>query len=168
MDRVQDGNHEHYARWVADESLEAIPGSEIQLPVIQKEIEEEILQYNRKCIAFDPWSALQMQQDLAAKMGEDAVVSIPQTTQYLSEAMKEVEAAVLSGRFHHNGDPVLSWAISCVIVRPDFNDNIFPRKEKNGISKIDPASALFNAISRAMVHKGKAISVYTQRGLLML
>jgi phage terminase large subunit-like protein len=168
MDRVQDGEHEHYARWVADGSLEAIPGSEIQLPIIQKEIEEEIPLFNRKCIAFDPWSALQMQQDLAAKMGEDTIVSIPQTTQYLSEAMKEVEAAVLSGRFHHDGDPVLSWAISCVIARPDFNDNIFPRKEKNGISKIDPASALFNGISRAMLNKPKATSIYTTRGLIRL
>jgi phage terminase large subunit-like protein len=145
--------------------LEAIPGPEIQLAVIQKQIEEEIPHFDRKCIAFDPWSALQMQQDLAAKMGEDAVVSIPQTTQYLSEAMREVEAAVLSGRLHHNGDPVLAWAVSCVIVRPDHNDNIFPRKEKNGISKIDPASALFNAISRAMVHKPK-VSIYSTRGLI--
>ena len=168
MDRVQDGEHEHYARWVAEGSLEAIPGSEIQLGIIQKEIEDEIPLFNRKSIAFDPWSALQMQQDLAARMGEDAVVSIPQTTQYLSEALKEVEAAVLSGRFHHNGDPVLTWAVSCVIARPDFNDNIFPRKEKNGISKIDPASALFNAISRAMVQKPKPVSIYAQRGLLRL
>jgi phage terminase large subunit-like protein len=167
MDRVQDGEHEHYERWVADRSLEAIPGPEIQLGVIQKEIEEEIPRFDRKCIAFDPWSALQMQQDLQAKLGEDVVVSIPQTTQYLSEAMKEVEAAVMSGRFHHNGDPVLAWAISCVIARPDNNDNLFPRKEKNGISKIDPASALFNAISRAMVNRTK-VSVYASRGLVMI
>lgn len=167
MDRVQDGEHEHYSRWVENGALVAIPGSEIQLSVIEREIEEEIPRFDRKCIAFDPWSALQMQQNLAAKLGEDVIVSIPQTTQYLSEAMKEVEAAVLSGRFHHNGDPVLTWAISCVIARPDFNDNLFPRKEKNGISKIDPASALFNAISRAMLNKSKA-SIYTQRGLIML
>jgi phage terminase large subunit-like protein len=167
LDRVQDGEHEHYARWVEDGSLEAMPGPEIQLASIQKQIEEEIPGFDRKCIAFDPWSALQMQQDLAAKMGEDTIVSIPQTTQYLSEAMKEVEAAVLGRRFHHNGDPVLSWAMSCVIARADFNDNIFPRKEKNGISKIDPVSALLNAISRAMVNKTK-VSVYASRGLVVI
>jgi phage terminase large subunit-like protein len=167
MDRVQDGEHEHYERWVADGSLEAMPGPEIQLASIQKQIEEEIPRFDRKCIAFDPWSALQMQQDLAAKMGEDAIISIPQTTQYLSEAMKEVEAAVLGRRFHHNGDPVLAWAVSCVIARADFNDNIFPRKEKNGISKIDPASALFNAISRAMVNRTK-VSIYASRGLVVI
>ena len=168
LDRAQDGEHEHYARWVSEEKIEGVPGPEIQLSLIQKEIEEEIPKFDRRCIAFDPWSALQMQQDLAAKLPEDAIASIPQTTQFLSEAMKEVEAAVLGKRFHHNGDPVLTWAISCVIAREDHNGNVFPRKEKNGISKIDPASALFNAMSRAMVAKPQKESVYARRGLLML
>lgn len=63
--------------------------------------------------------------------------------------MKEVEAAVLSGRLFHNGDPVLQWAISNVVVKPDANDNVFPRKE-NAANKIDPASALFNAMYMAL------------------
>ncbi len=166
QDRAQDGEHQHYERWVADGVLEAIPGPEIQLTVIEQQITEEIPQFNRKCIAFDPWSAMQMQQNLATKLPTDTVVTIPQTTQYLSEAMKEVEAAVVSGRFFHNGDPVLTWAISCVIAREDHNGNIFPRKEKNGISKIDPASALFNAMSRAMVAKPVRRSIYETRGVL--
>jgi len=168
LDRAQDGEHQHYEKWVADEAIKGVPGPEIQLGLIQKDIEAEIPKFDRKCIAFDPWSALQMQQDLAAKLPADTIVSIPQTTQYLSEAMKEVEAAVLGHRFHHNGDPVLAWAISCVIAREDNNGNVFPRKEKNGISKIDPASALFNAMSRAMVNKGQKQSVYAGRGLLVL
>lgn len=166
LDRAQDGEHEHYERWVGDGKIVGVPGPEIQLDLIQVEIEEEIPTYNRQCIAFDPWSALQMQQNLAAKLPEDAVISIPQTTQYLSEAMKEVEAAVLGGRFHHDGDPVLTWAVGCVIAREDHKGNVFPRKEKNGISKIDPASALFNAISRAMVAKPVKRSVYETRGVL--
>lgn len=166
QDRAQDGEHEHYERWVAEGALVAIPGPEIQLPLIEKEITDEIPKFNRKCIAFDPWSALQMQQNLAAKLPPDHIISIPQTTQYLSEAMKEVEAAVVAGRFHHNGDPVLAWAASCVIAREDHNGNVFPRKEKNGVSKIDPMSALFNAISRAMIAKPVRRSIYETRGVL--
>ena len=92
-----------------------------------------------------------MQQELEKQTPKDTVISIPQTVQFLSPAMKEVEAAVISGRFHHDGNPVLSWAISNVMVKEDANENIFPRKEANGVNKIDPASALFNAINRAMV-----------------
>lgn len=151
QDRVMDGDHPHYQRWVDQGYLNAIPGPEIQLPVIQKEIEAELETYDMRCIAFDKWSALQMQQELAKKLSEEVIVSIPQTVQYLSPAMKEVEAAVLSGRLYHTGDPVLTWAISNVIAAEDHNENVFPRKEKSGKSKIDPHSALLNAISRAMV-----------------
>lgn len=151
MDRATDGEHQHYERWLEEGKIVGHKGSEIQLPMIQKEIEEELGRFRFKSIAFDPWSALQMQQDLAAQTENDVVVSIPQTVQYISEPMKEVEAAVLSGRFHHDGDPVLAWAMSCVQVKEDAKENIFPRKELNGIAKIDPATALFNAMNRAMV-----------------
>jgi phage terminase large subunit-like protein len=150
-DRAMDSHHPHYEKWVHDGVLIAHDGPEIQLPRIQKEIEQELETYQFACIAFDPWSALQMQQELIAKTPPDVVISIPQTTQHLSPAMKELEAAVLSGRFHHDGNPVLTWAISNVMVREDANENIFPRKESGGFQKIDPASALFNAINRAMI-----------------
>jgi phage terminase large subunit-like protein len=157
-DRAMDSHHPHYEKWVHDGHLIAHDGPEIQLPKIQKEIESELEAYQFACIAFDPWSALQMQQDLAAKTPIDTVISIPQTTQNLSPAMKEVEAAVLSGRFHHDGNPVLTWAMSNVMAKEDANENIFPRKEQGGFQKIDPASALFTAMNRAMVGTPAAIA----------
>ncbi|HCN90911.1 MAG TPA: hypothetical protein DIT28_17330, partial [Oxalobacteraceae bacterium] len=77
----------------------------------------------------------------------------PQTVKYLSDPMKEVEAAILARRLHHNGDPVFTWAMSNVIAREDNNENVFPRKDMTGKNKqkIDPQSALLNAINRAMV-----------------
>ncbi len=149
-DRVIDGDHPHYEKWVADGWLTAHDGPEIQLSEIQREIEAEIGVINRVCIAFDPWGALQMQQDLERRLGPEIVITIPQKVEFLSNAMKEVEAAVIAGRFHHTGDPVMTWAISNVQVRPDHNENIFPRKDKKTSRlKIDPASALFNGMSRA-------------------
>jgi phage terminase large subunit-like protein len=152
-DRALDTRHPHYEKWVHAGALIAHDGPEIQLAKIQREIEDELERFQFAAIAFDPWSALQMQQELAARTSNDVVISIPQTVQYLSPAMKELEAAVLSGRFHHDANPVLTWAISNVMVREDANENIFPRKETTGagLQKIDPASALFNAMNRAMV-----------------
>lgn len=165
-DRAMDGDHPHYEKWVHDGHLIAMDGPEIQLEAIKLEIEADIPKFDYQCLAFDPWSALQMQQELAKKLPEDTVISIPQTVQYLSPAMKEVEAAMLAGRMHHNGDPVLTWAISNVIAREDNNENVFPRKEKSGRQKIDPHSALLNGISRAMVAVPKKKSVYSSRGLV--
>lgn len=168
LDRAMDSHHQHYEKWVHEGWLIGHEGPEIQLPRIQKDIEDDLALYDFRCIAFDPWSALQMQQDLETRTPDDTVISIPQTVQYLSEAMKEVEAAVLSGRFHHDGNPVFAWAMSNVLVKEDANENIFPRKERNGIAKIDPASALFNAMNRAMSGAGSKRSIYESRGLLVL
>ena len=109
-----------------------------------------------------------MQQNLEAKLRGDVVLSIDQTVKNLSEAMKEVMAAVLAGRFHHDGDPVASWAMSNVIAKEDNNENIFPRKEKHGNNKIDPVSALLTGMNRAMLAAGRQRSAYETRGVLTL
>lgn len=150
-DRVIDGAHEHYQRWVRQGILVAHPGPEIQLELIQQDIEADYALYPARCIAFDPWNALQMQQALKNKFPADVIIDLPQTTQYLSEAMKEVEAAATSGRLHHNGDPLTSWAVSCVKVRRGLNESCFPDKEKNDRAKIDPVSCMLNAMNRAMI-----------------
>jgi phage terminase large subunit-like protein len=68
--------------------------------------------------------------------------------------MKELEALVVSKRLHHNGDPVMAWAISNVVCHFDAKDNIYPRKDdpskKDRTKKIDPVIALIMAISRMM------------------
>ncbi len=163
-DTAMDGRHADYAAWVGQRHLIAHPGTEIDLARIEQDIDAELPRYKHECIAFDQYSAQQMQQNLAKKVREDVIITIPQTTQYLSEPMKEIEAAVIAGRFHYNGDPVATWAMSNVVVRTDANDNIFPRKEHPD-NKIDPISALINAMNRAYVGTENAGSIYATRGL---
>jgi phage terminase large subunit-like protein len=166
-DRVIDGNHSHYQHWVRQQKMVAHPGGEIRLQKIQEEIEAEALLYPPLCIAFDQWNAKQMEQGLEGKFAEGVVIEIPQNAQFLSPAMVEVEAAVAGGRLHHDGDPVAAWAVSCVVVNELRNDNFFPDKLKNGRNKIDPVSALLNAMNRAMIGPAKR-SVYATRGLVSL
>jgi phage terminase large subunit-like protein len=166
-DTAMDGEHADYAAWVHQGYLVAHDGPEIQLSMIEAEIDADIPKFNFACIAFDQYSAQQMQQSLEKKVKEGVVITIPQTVQHLSEPMKEIEAAVVAGRFHHDGDPVLTWAMSNVVVRVDANDNIFPRKEQPD-NKIDPVSALINAMNRAYVAPATAISIYETRGMLIL
>jgi phage terminase large subunit-like protein len=146
---INDSEHHHYEQWVADKALIAVEGAEIRLSQIQRDIERDAELYDMQCIAFDPWSALQMQQELSAKYGEDVVLTIPQTTQFLSDPMKELQAAVYAGRLHHNGDPVLTWAMSNVEVREGHNESLFPRKGPDEKLKIDPVAALITAMNRA-------------------
>ena len=78
------------------------------------------------------------------------MVEVPQLPRYLSEPMKELEGAVYDGRFHYNGDGVMTWAASNVVCHPDKNDNLFPNKEKYD-NKIDPITALLTALHRVMM-----------------
>jgi phage terminase large subunit-like protein len=64
--------------------------------------------------------------------------------------MKEFAAAVVDGRLHHDGCPVLAWAISNVVCHVDAKDNIYPRKAMPA-NKIDPVVALLMAFNRVML-----------------
>jgi phage terminase large subunit-like protein len=75
------------------------------------------------------------------------MVELRPTVLNFSPAMKEVEELVASRRLHHDGDPVLAWAIANVVCHRDAKDNIYPRKD-DPAKKIDPAIALFMAMAR--------------------
>ena len=173
LDCANDGEHQHYERWVEQGYMVGHPGPEIQLAFVQKEVEDDVARFQYARLGFDEHQAMQMQQELKLRLGtdqagEDKIVDVPQRWQYLDPAMKELEAAVFSGRVHHTGDPVAHWALGNVLVKPDANENIFPRKEANRISKIDPASACFNAMYLALAAPAAKKSIYEERGVLIL
>ena len=85
-----------------------------------------------------------------------------------SDPMKELQAAVYAGRLHHNGDPVLAWAMSNVKVREGNNETLFPRKGPNDKLKIDPVSALLTGFNRAYTAPIPPKSVYETRGVRTL
>ena len=102
-------------------------------------------------ICNDPWNAQQLITEL---MNEGiAVVEISQTVNMLSEPMKEVEAALKDGKFHHDNNPVTYWMMANVMCKVDKKDNIFPFKEGDD-NKIDGSVACITAMARAMYDKG--------------
>lgn len=165
-DRAQEPGLEHYAGWVADGHLVATEGNIIDQNRIEADILDDAGQHGVNAVAFDPYSATKLALDLTAK--GVPMVEVPQTVGNLSEPMKELEALVLSGRLHHDGNPVTTWAASNVTARTDANDNVFPRKDRVE-NKIDPIVALINAMNRALADDGVvAESVYETRGFEFL
>ena len=53
------------------------------------------------------------------------------------------------GCFHHDANPAYVWMMSNVDVKPDRNENIFPRKLRPQ-NKIDAAVATIVAMNRAL------------------
>jgi len=149
---------ERYQRWLNEGFLYATEGAEVDYNVIQADIIALSQQLSIAEVPHDPWGAFQLAPhdpwgafQLAHRLEEEGLlpVKIPQNVAHLSPAMKELNAAILSGRFHHDGHPVLTWMISNVTAKEDANENVFPRKEKAD-NKIDGAVALIMAVGRAM------------------
>ena len=141
-------NAQAYRGWATAGHLQIVDGDEIDFAGIQNEILELAPQLTLTDLAYDPWQATQLAQALR-EQGVDAV-EFRNTVANMSPAMRELEAAIMSGRFHHDGNPVMSWMAANVVAKSDAKDNIFPRKELPD-NKIDGIVALLMAIGRAML-----------------
>ena len=103
-------------------------------------------------LGYDPWQATQMAQRLRAE--GVPMVDFRTTTQNLSPAIVELDAAMQSGRLAHDGNPVLGWCIGNVVGQEDRRGNLFPTKQRDG--KIDAAVALLMAVGRAQASEDGA------------
>lgn len=136
-----------YKTWAHDGHIQVCPGETNDITLAEDAIREACKAYDVKEVAHDPWGALELVNKLT---GEGITMfQVDQVTRNLSPSMKELEAAIYDGRFHYNGDPVASWAMSNVIAKPDKKDNVFPFKLKPE-NKIDPIVALCTAVIRVM------------------
>ncbi|MGE8033268.1 terminase large subunit [Enterobacter mori] len=155
---------DRYVKFVEMGWLEATDGAEADYREILASIIDlqEINKVRISEIPIDPSGATALSHELQDHGFEP--ISIRQDYTNMSPPMKELEAALAGGRFHHDGNPILSWCISNVIGKnvPGSDDIVRPTKGDKQ-SKIDGATALFMAIGRAMLN-GRASnqSVYDE------
>jgi phage terminase large subunit-like protein len=88
-----------------------------------------------------------------------------------SPATKELEAMILSKRFHYDGDPVLIWMFSNVVIRTDSRENAIPGKDRPE-NKIDVVDAIIMALVQLLPGELEPLtpkeSIYESRGLLLI
>lgn len=142
---------ERYQKWLNQGVLTGCDGAEVSFNLVRDDLLEDANHVALTEIPHDEWGAFQIAQDFEA-LGHTPV-KIPKTVKTFSPAMKELNGAILSGRFHHDGNPILSWMMGNVTAKPDANENVFPRKEKNA-NKIDGPVALLMGVNRAMILAG--------------
>lgn len=145
---VEGNTNSQYGGWARRGLLTTTEGNVTDFGVIKDDLRADANLFQVREVPFDPWQATQ----LAGEMLTEGLpmVEYRQTVQNLSEPMKQLEALVLSGRFHHNGDPILAWMASNVVCHTDVKDNIYPRKERPE-NKIDGVVALIMALGRMIV-----------------
>lgn len=161
---VESSSNSQYAGWERTGRLIATEGAVTDFGRIEDDILDLCGRFRVQEIAKDPWQSAY----LGTRLQDQGltVVDVRQTVQMISAPMKEFESWVLSGKFHHDGDPVLAWEMSNIVAHLDVKENIYPRKERPE-NKIDGPVSLFMAGNRALVSDAdNRPSVYESRGLL--
>ncbi|MCJ8337583.1 MAG: terminase large subunit [Pseudomonadales bacterium] len=145
---------DRYQGWVNSEFLIPTDGAEIDYREILAEAKDTEFISPVVCTGIDPHGATNLSHHLMDEGLEP--VTITQNYTNLSDPMKELEAAINSGRFHHDGHPIMTWCVSNVVGKflPGNDDVVRPVKEGND-NKIDGAVALIMAIGRWMLREAE-------------
>jgi phage terminase large subunit-like protein len=153
---VDRGENAQYSGWESLGLLTVTDGAIIDFQVIEDKILNDCKQFDVIEVPYDPFQATQLSMRLL-NQGVN-MVEVRPTVLNFSEPMKQLEALVLSGKFHHNGDPILTWMVSNVVCHTDAKDNIYPRKERPE-NKIDGVVALIMSLSRAIANNNDSGSL---------
>lgn len=145
-----DSNTARYREFDSLGLLTLTDGEVIDFEVIKEDLREFAGRFQIEQVAYDPWQATQLAQEMQAE--GLLMVEVRQTVQNLSEPMKEVEALVLQRKLAHGDCPILTWMASNVVAKLDAKDNIYPNKERPE-NKIDGIVGLIMGISRAVAGK---------------
>ena len=142
-----DSNTARYREFDALGLLTLTDGEVIDFEVIKEDLREFAGRFDVQQVAYDPWQATQLAQEMQAE--GLLMVEVRQTVQNISEPMKELEALTLQKKLAHGDCPILSWMASNVVAKLDAKDNIYPNKERPE-NKIDGIVGLIMALSRAI------------------
>lgn len=139
-----------YQRWVDQGFIELSPGPTIDYHLVLDRLKTLSVTYRVKEIAYDPWNAEHLVQDL--DRAGYTLSPVRQGFVSMTAPMKALQAAVLDGAVVHGCNPVLSWQAGQLMAKEDATGNVKPLKagRKN---KIDGMVALIMALGLAMRHQ---------------
>ncbi|MCP4597786.1 terminase large subunit [Neptuniibacter sp.] len=145
---------ERYQAWVNQQVMIPTDGAEIDYREILASVQDITETSPVVETPIDPHGATNLSHNLADE--GLSPITITQNYTNLSDPMKELEAAINNGRFHHDGNPIMTWCISNTVGKhlPGNDDVVRPVKEV-GDNKIDGAVALIMAIGRSMLSEGR-------------
>jgi phage terminase large subunit-like protein len=156
-----------YDLWAQQGWIEATDGNVIDHDWIRKKIRDVLKERFPllQVVGYDPWNATKWAIDLESD--GVPVMEVRQGFKTMSPATKELERLVLSGKLRHDGNPVLQWCVSNVVLAEDPAENIKPEKKKSS-ERIDGAVAAIIAVHCMAQAREQEPSVYEQRGLRTL
>jgi phage terminase large subunit-like protein len=163
-DAIEKDYSGRYEAWHNAGLLETTDGAELDYNAVLQWIRDKYAEFQILETVYDPWRSSFLIQQLL----DDGIVAVEfrNTPKNLTEAMKETEAAIASGRLTHTGHPILNWCAGNAVQKTLPNELTTITKEKPQ-NKIDGMSALLMAIGRATYAQEpqKVISIYESTAL---
>lgn len=144
-----------YITWAEEEFIIPTPGNVVDLVAVENHIRDICARHQVEEIAFDPTYGRHMMTSLS----EDGlpVAEFRQGWVSMAPAVKELERAILAGRFKHGAHPVLRWNFDNIQLRVDPAGNRSFHKGKSG-NKIDGAVATAMAVARCAANENQFVS----------
>ncbi|MDN2581644.1 terminase TerL endonuclease subunit [Aquibium sp. ELW1220] len=136
-----------YALWRDQGHLTACPGDIVDRGVIEDHIRELCGILDVREVAFDPYMAREIIENLEASGIPCAAFS--QTLANYAKPVDDFEDLMMTRRLCHGGNPLLRWAVGNVVMMADQSGNRRPNKAR-AADRIDPAVAAIMACGRAV------------------
>lgn len=148
---IQESGNAHLAGWARQGYVVVTDGDLTDFDVVADDMRTYCRRFAVQEIAFDP--ALSMY--FAGKLIEEGLplVEIAQRAVFFTPALIQVENMVREGKLQHEGNPVMGWMVSNLVVKQSkFNELMAPVKERPE-NKIDGPMAMLMALGRALANE---------------
>jgi len=150
--QIRDPRNTHYQDWADHGYLIETPGDITSYLQVNDDLAKDSSLLLLRELAFDPFHAAPLIQFLQERGDWNNAVTIIDLKQNESEQsipMKEFEAVVYEGRFHHDGNPVMTWMMGNTVCKISERENWRPTR-KHISQKIDGTIAILLAYARWM------------------
>ena len=139
--------------WVTMTEGEVTDYSAVTQRMDKNENDEQLFQWRIHELAFDPYNATHLANQLI-EQGRTCI-EVRQGVQTLSEPTKLFRDMIAQGKVVHDGSPLLKWALGNAREVRDNNENIkLSKQNKDASQRIDPLAAILNAMVRLTALKG--------------
>ena len=148
---IQESGNAHLAGWARQGYVVVTDGDLTDFDVVADDMRTYCRRFDVQEIAFDP--ALSMY--FAGKLIEEGLplVEIAQRAVFFTPVLIQVENMVREGKLQHDGNPVMGWMVSNLVVKQSkFNELMAPTKERPE-NKIDGPMAMLMALGRALANE---------------
>lgn len=162
---IQESGNAHLAGWARQDYVVVTDGDLTDFDVIADDMRTYCRRFDVQEIAFDPALSMYFAGKLIAE--GMPLVEIQQRAVFFTPALIQVENMVREGNLQHEGNPVMAWMVSNLVVKKSkFNELMAPTKEREE-NKIDGPLSMLMALGRALMAAPPPL-VYETRGVRFL